>query len=61
MKSLLEVNSGIRLRVGLILFVLSLLGIYLLRIGDYGFWGGLITGMLFGIGLGLVLTYKKTK
>jgi uncharacterized membrane protein YbhN (UPF0104 family) len=48
-----------RLVLGSILSVLGVLSLLYVNEHDTGFFGGFITGILIGVGLGLVITYKK--
>ena len=59
MSYLLKINSRIRLQLGLVIFGLALIGLYFNWNYNVGFFGGFITGILLGLGFGLIVTYKK--
>lgn len=59
MSVLFKLSSMTRLVLGSILSVLGILSFQYINEHDTGFHGGFITGILIGLGLGLVITYKK--
>ncbi|WP_431136388.1 hypothetical protein [Psychroserpens mesophilus] len=59
MSVLYKLSSKTRLVSGSIIFVLGMLSFLYIYKYDTGFFEGFITGILIGIGFGLVITYKK--
>ena len=59
MSFILKIPSKTRLIVGIIATTLGVLSFLILDKYKVGFLGGLISGMLLGIGVGLIVTYKK--
>ena len=59
MNVLFKLSSKTRLVLGSVLLVLGILSFLYINEFDTGFLGGFITGILIGVGLGLVITYKK--
>ncbi|SDI23300.1 hypothetical protein [Winogradskyella thalassocola] len=61
MSYILSVKPQVRLRIGIIISILALISLYLVCNYDFGgFAGGFITGILIGLGFGLIVTHKKT-
>ncbi|MEQ3664384.1 MULTISPECIES: hypothetical protein [unclassified Olleya] len=61
MSFILKIPSKTRLIVGIIATTLAVLSFLILDKYKVGFLGGLISGMLLGMGIGLIVTYKKTQ
>jgi fructose-specific phosphotransferase system IIC component len=61
MSFILKIPSKTRLIVGIIATTLAVLSLLILDKYKVGFLGGLISGMLLGMGIGLIVTYKKTQ
>jgi fructose-specific phosphotransferase system IIC component len=62
MSFILKIPSKTRLIVGIIATTLAVLSFLILdKYNKVGFLGGLISGMLLGMGIGLIVTYKKKR
>ena len=59
MSVLYKLTSKQRLHIGLVVLFLGLLSLLYVYKYDTGFLEGFITGILIGVGLGLVITHKK--
>ncbi|MCB0383028.1 MAG: hypothetical protein KDD05_06945 [Psychroserpens sp.] len=59
MSIIYKLSSKTRLILGLVILILGILSFLYINEYDTGFFGGFITGILIGVGLGLVVTHKK--
>ncbi|RED43450.1 hypothetical protein DFQ10_10548 [Winogradskyella eximia] len=59
MSYLLKLKPQYRLQLGILILILSVISFFVIWNYETGFFGGFIAGGLLGIGLGLIVTYKK--